>query len=148
MTGLRRRALAPNRRIRRDSAEGGYVAILVLTMVMACGLLVGFLVDGSAELQAMSRADTYASEAARSASIAVGPDASGGDVDTAAAVTAARSYLTDAGVTGTVTVTGPATVEVTVTVTGSTPIAGIAIRQTRSHTAELLAGITTGGTLR
>ena len=40
--------------------------------------------------------------------------------------------------------TGPATVAVSVTVTQATPILGLAIRQTRTHTAQLQIGVTTG----
>ena len=91
-----------------------------------------------------NRADTYSAEAARAASIAVGPVPTGGSADAALAVTAARGYLEQAGAVGTVNVLGPGVVEVSVTVTASTPMLGIAVSQTRTHTAQLLVGVTQG----
>ena len=91
-----------------------------------------------------SRADTSAAEAARAASIAIGPVPTGGSTDAQLAATAARSYLDQAGATGTVIITGPGIVEVSVTVTDSTPMLGIPVSQTRAHTAQLLVGVTSG----
>jgi hypothetical protein len=128
----------------RPDDDIGSVAVLFTFIVIIAGTLVTFLVDAGAQIQAANRADTYSAEAARAATIAVGPVPTGGPADTTAAATAARAYLEQAGAQGTVTVTGPATVAVRVTVTDVTPMLGISVSQTRTHTAQLLVGVTTG----
>jgi Flp pilus assembly protein TadG len=133
----RARACQPN-------LDRGSVAVLFTFIVLIAGTLVTFLVDAGAQIQAANRADTYSAEAARAATIAVGPVPTGGPSDTAAAATAARAYLDQAGARGTVTITGPATVQVSVTVTDATPMLGISVSQTRTHTAQLQVGVTTG----
>lgn len=124
--------------------DRGSVAVLFCFIVLISGVLVTALVDAGTAIQAANRADTYSAEAARAASIAIGPVPTGGSTDAQLAVTAARSYLHQAGVTGTVTVIGPGIVEVSVTVTDSTPLLGIPVSQTRVHTAQLLVGVTSG----
>ena len=131
-------------RARQPNGDCGSVAVLFTFIVLIAGTLVAFLVDAGAQIQAANRADTYSAEAARAATIAVGPIPTGEPSDTAAAATAARAYLDQAGARGTVTITGPATVEVSVTVTDATPMLGISVSQTRTHTAQLLVGVTTG----
>lgn len=138
----------PRTRLRSRDEERGSVAVLFCFLVLIAGVLVTALIDAGTEIQAATRADTYAAEAARAASIAVGPLPAGGSADTALAVTAARSYLDQAGATGTVTVLGPGIVQVSVTVTDSTPLLGIAVSQTRVHTAQLQVGVTRGEGLR
>jgi Flp pilus assembly protein TadG len=120
------------------------VAVLFCFIVLIVGVLVTALVDAGTAIRAANRADTYSAEAARAASIAIGPVPAGGGTDAQLAVTAARSYLDQAGATGTVSVTGPGIVEVRVTVTDSTPLLGIPVSQTRVHTAQLLVGVTSG----
>lgn len=127
---------------RRD--DRGSVAVLFCFIVLIVGVLVTALVDAGTAIQAANRADTYSAEAARAASIAIGPVPTGGSTDAQLAATAARSYLDQAGVTGTVTVTGPGIVAVSVTVTDSTPLLGIPVSETRVHTAQLLVGVTSG----
>ena len=124
--------------------DRGSVAVLFCFIVLIAGVLVTGLVDAATAIQAANRADTYSAEAARAASIAVGPVPTGGSADAELAVTAARGYLEQAGAVGTVSVLGPGTVEVSVTVTASTPVLGISISQTRTHTAQLLVGVTRG----
>ncbi|NEK87846.1 hypothetical protein GCU60_19070 [Blastococcus saxobsidens] len=124
--------------------DRGSVAVLFCFIVLIVGVLVTALVDAGTAIQAANRADTYSAEAARAASIAIGPVPTGGGTDAQLAATAARSYLDQAGATGTVTVTGPGIVEVSVTVTDSTPLLGIPVSQTRVHTAQLLVGVTSG----
>ena len=124
--------------------DRGSVAVLFCFIVLIAGVLVTALVDAGTAIQAANRADTYSAEAARAASIAIGPVPTGGSTDAQLAATAARSYLDQAGATGRVTVTGPGIVEVSVTVTQSTPLLGIPVSQTRVHTAQLLAGVTSG----
>jgi Flp pilus assembly protein TadG len=120
------------------------VAVLFCFIVLIAGVLVTALVDAGTAIQAANRADTYSAEAARAASIAVGPVPTGGTTDAEQAVIAARSYLDEAGATGTVDVLGPGVVQVSVTVTASTPVLGIPVSQTRTHTAQLQVGVTHG----
>jgi Flp pilus assembly protein TadG len=120
------------------------VAVLFCFIVLIAGVLVTALVDAGTAIQAANRADTYSAEAARAASIAVGPVPTGGGADAELALTAARSYLEQAGATGTVDVLGPGVVQVSVTVTASTPLLGIPVSQTRTHTAQLQVGVTHG----
>jgi Flp pilus assembly protein TadG len=124
--------------------DRGSVAVLFCFIVLIAGVLVTGLVDAGTAIQAANRADTYSAEAARAASIAVGPVPSGGPADAELATTAARAYLDQAGATGTVSVLGPGVVQVSVTVTASTPLLGIPVSQTRTHTAQLLVGVTHG----
>ncbi len=131
-------------RPRSHDDERGSVAVLFCFIVLISGVLVTGLVDAGTAIQAANRADTFSAEAARAASIAVGPVPTGGSADAALAVTAARSYLDQAGATGTVDVLGPGVVQVSVTVTASTPLLGISVSQTRAHTAQLLVGVTQG----
>ncbi len=127
----------------RDGDRGS-VAVLFCFIVLIAGTLVTALVDAGTAIQAANRADTYSAEAARAASIAVGPVPSGGSADAQLAMTAARAYLDQAGATGTVSVLGPGVVQVSVTVTASTPLLGLPVRQTRVHTAQLQVGVTHG----
>ena len=120
------------------------MAVLFCFIVLIVGVLVTALVDAGTAIQVANRADTYSAEAARAASIAVGPVPTGGSADVEQAVTAARSYLDQAGATGTVDVLGPGLVQVSVTVTASTPLLGIPVSQTRTHTAQLQVGVTHG----
>jgi Flp pilus assembly protein TadG len=124
--------------------EHGSVAVLFCFIVLIAGILVTALVDTGTAIQAANRADTYSAEAARAASIAVGPVPTGGAADVELATTAARSYLEQAGAAGAVNVLGPGLVQVSVTVTASTPLLGISVSQTRTHTAQLQVGVTSG----
>ena len=124
--------------------DRGSVAVLFCFIVLIVGVLVTALVDAGTAIQAANRADTYSAEAARAATIAIGPVPTGGSTDVHLAATAARAYLDQAGATGTVIITGPGIVEVSVTVTDSTPMLGIPVSQTRAHTAQLLVGVTSG----
>lgn len=107
--------------------------------------LTTFLVDAGTNIQAANKADTYSSEAARAASIAVGPVPTSDGTSTLRAAAAARAYLSQVGISNPqVSVVGPATIRVSVTVTESTPILGISVSQTRTHTAQLQVGVTNG----
>lgn len=123
--------------------DRGSVAVLMCFIVMIGAALVGCLVYAGAGLQAANRADTYSSEAARAASIAIGPVPDAVGDATARAAAAARAYLQEAGATGKVSVTGPATVQVTVTATVES-LFGTPVSQTRTHTAQLQIGVTSG----
>jgi hypothetical protein len=139
ITRARRRTAAT------DPADRGSVAVLVCFIVLITAALATFLVDAAGQIDAATRADTYSSEAARAASIAIGP-APGADGTAALhAAAAARTYLAQAGASNyDVSVVGPATVQISVTVTGSTPMLGLPVSQTRTHTAQLQVGVTRG----
>jgi Flp pilus assembly protein TadG len=128
--------------VHRD--DRGSVAVLMCYIVLLVSTLTGFLVDAGTIIRAANKADTYSSEAARAATIAIGPVPADNDTATLQAAAAARVYLAQADATGTVTVTGPATVQVSVTVAEDTPILGISVAQTRTHTAQLQVGVSTG----
>jgi Flp pilus assembly protein TadG len=128
----------------RRPDDRGSVAVLMCYIVLLGSTLTGFLVDAGTNIQAANKADTYSSEAARAASIAIGPVPADDGTATLQAAAAARAYLARAGASGTVTVTGPATVQVSVTVTEDTPLLSIAVSQTRMHTAQLQVGVTSG----
>ncbi|NEK95143.1 hypothetical protein GCU67_13325 [Modestobacter muralis] len=124
--------------------DRGSVAVLFCFIVLIAGILVTALVDAGTAIQAANRADTYSAEAARAASIAVGPVPTGGAADIQLATSAANSYLAEAGATGSVNVLGPGLIQVSVTVTASTPLLGVQVSQTRAHTAQLQVGVTHG----
>lgn len=124
--------------------DRGSVAVLSCFIVLIAATLAAFLADAGAQIQAANHADTSAAEAARAASIGIGPVPTADGTATRRAAQAARTYLTKAGATGTVRVLGPATVTITVTVTETTPLLGISISQTRTHTAQLHIGVHTG----
>ena len=124
--------------------DRGSVAVLMCYIVLLVSTLTGFLIDTGTNIRAANKADIYSSEAARAATIAIGPVPADNGTATLQAAEAARAYLAQAGATGTVTVTGPATVQVSVTVAEDTPILGISVRQNRTHTAQLQVGVSTG----
>ena len=139
-----RRAAHPRRgRLRPD--DRGSVAVLMCFIVLLGAALGTFLVDAGANISAANKADTYSSEAARAASIAIGPIPTSDGTATLRAAAAARAYLQKVGVrTYDVHVVGPATVRVQVTATDTAPILGFTVSQTRTHTAQLQVGVTNG----
>jgi len=127
-----------------DDAERGSVLIWFVITAPVLLLMAMLVVDGGAKIKAGEQASNYSAEAARTATIAVGPSPASRMIDTRAAVEAAKAYLSAAGVQGTVTVTGPATVKVTVTVDRTAPVSGVTFSITRTATARLLVGVETG----
>lgn len=130
---MRRRTVLPDDR--------GSIATLMCFIVLICTTLTGFVVEVGTRLTVANRADTVAAEAARAASIALGVSTTPDGVLRAEA--AARTYLDTAGAIGTVTVSDGSTVQVSVTVTESTPLLGIDVSATRTHSAQLQVGRTT-----
>ena len=125
--------------------DRGSVAVLMCYIVLLGTTLTTFLVDAGTNIQAANKADTYSAEAARAASIAVGPVPSSDGTSTLRAAAAARAYLSRVGISDPkVTVVGPASIQVSVTVTESTPILGFTVSQTRTHTAQLQVGVSSG----
>jgi hypothetical protein len=111
-------------------------------------LMAGLVVDGAGQLRAAGRADRLAAEAARAAVQAADTRGPALTLDQPAAARAARAYLAAAGVTGTVTTTGPRTVQVTVTVPGHYLILGLVgaadYTATGQAAATLAVGVTAG----
>ena len=130
----------------RADTERGSVLIWFVGTAPVLLLMVALLVDGGAKIQAGEQAATDATQAARAAALAAGPQSVGTATDTGAATTAAQAFLTRAGAEGSVRVTGPATVTVTVTVHRTGPISGATFTITRTATAHLLVGVGTGHT--
>jgi Flp pilus assembly protein TadG len=133
-------------RRRPTDSERGSVSVWVAITTPALLLMLLLVVDGGAKMKAGEQADANAAEAARAATIGIGPRPAGGTADARAAVAAADAYLSRAGVRGTATVTGPVTVTVRVTVTRTGPISGARFTVTRTATAQLLIGVETGHT--
>jgi Flp pilus assembly protein TadG len=104
--------LGARRRARWGGADrqAGSVSLLLVVVVVALFIAVGLVVDGGQKLRAVQRADNAAAEAARAALQSVQPGATVRGqppvVNPQQAISAAQHYLTVAGVTGTVTVTG------------------------------------------
>lgn len=137
-----------NRLRARLSDDCGSVSMLAIVMTFAVIVMVGLAVDGGGKVRALERADDIASEAARAAGQAINTTQAiqGGakTIDPAAAVAAAQSYLTAAGVSGTLNVADDRThVTVTVTIVYHTvflALIGIdTFTCTRSATATLVA---------
>jgi hypothetical protein len=136
---LRTRLTGPG----HDGERGSVLVWFVLTAPVPL-LLAVLVFDGGAKMKAGEQAGFYSGEAARAATVALGPHGQRGAADTRAAEAAANAYLFAAGVTGVTTVTGPSTMTVTVTVTRRGPISGVSFSVTRSATARLLVGVTSG----
>lgn len=130
------------------AGDAGMVTVFTVLAALALLLMVGLVVDGADRLRALGRADRVAAEAARAGAEAADTRGPVLVLDPPAARAAAAAYLRAAGVTGTVTVTGPRTVTVVVTVTGTDLILGLVgpgtYAVTGSAQARLSVGVTTG----
>ncbi|MCG3755819.1 hypothetical protein [Amycolatopsis sp. Poz14] len=131
---------------RKAPQDVGSISVMVAVLVPALLLVFALVVDGSARLRAIARADALAAEGARAANTAVDTRSSRIGIDTATAARTASDYLARAGQTGTVSVTGPRTVGVTVTVTEPAPIGlfGRSIEATSTAVAVLGVGTRDG----
>ncbi|WP_275293506.1 hypothetical protein [Amycolatopsis sp. La24] len=132
---------------RKSLHDAGSTSVLIAVLVPALLLVLALVVDGSARLRAIARADALAAEAARAANTAVDTRGARVAVDSAAAASAAAAYLAHSGHAGQVTVTGPRAVQVVVTVAEPAPIGllGSTIAATGSARAELGVGTRDGG---
>ncbi|WP_166353833.1 pilus assembly protein TadG-related protein [Phytoactinopolyspora limicola] len=114
------------RQTRTRSAERGSVSLALTVLAIALIALIGLVHDGGLKVRAMQRADNAAAEAARAA----GQHITGNDLlgdtglDRPAATAAARSYLKQAGVHGTVAIRGDA---ITVTTHTTEPTVWLSI---------------------
>jgi len=120
----RRTRLNPLRTAPRGAADRGSVAIFVAVITPALLVVFGLVLDLGQELRAQRTAQAAAQEAARAGVEAVDAPRyrSGGGIGVNAgiAAAAARSYLSGAGYSGTVSLPQPATLAVSVTVTQPT----------------------------
>ena len=86
------------------------MSLFLVVAVLALFIAVGLVVDGGQKLRSTQRADDVAAEAARAGVQSVQPAntvrGQPAQVNPEAAISAARHYLSVAGVAGTVTVTG------------------------------------------
>ncbi|GAA3570690.1 hypothetical protein GCM10022222_63490 [Amycolatopsis ultiminotia] len=131
---------------RKTPRDAGSVSIMAAVLAPALLLVFALVVDGSARLRAIARADALAAEGARAANTAVDIRSSSIGIDTTAAARTASGYLAHAGHAGRVTITGPRTVRVTVTVTEPAPIGllGGTIEATSTAVAVLGVGTRSG----
>ena len=144
MIGLWRNTLARlgQRVCTRDEEDRGSILIWFVITAPVIILLAILIVDGGAKVNAGEKASADSAQAARAATLAVGPD--GGSGATQAAVSAANKYLDSAGLNGSTKITGPATVQVSVTISVTGPISGYTWTVTRTSTAKLLVGVEKG----
>ncbi|MFF7074865.1 pilus assembly protein TadG-related protein [Streptomyces pseudovenezuelae] len=136
-------------RTRLDDAGG--ITVFVAVCVIALIGIIGIAVDGGSKMRATERADYIAGEAARAGGQAIDPaEAISGTaivVDPQDAAAAAQAYLSSAGATGTVSVSGDGKT-LTVDVTGSydtkfLSVVGIGSLSVTGHgKATLLHGVT------
>lgn len=131
---------------RTTPRDTGSVSVIVAVLVPALLLVFALVVDGSARLRVIARADALAAEAARAANTAVDTRSPAVSIDTTTAGRTAADYLARAGYPGQVSVAGPRAVRVTVTVVESTPIGllGGTAEATGTALAELGVGTRTG----
>nr|WP_042186880.1 hypothetical protein [Kibdelosporangium sp. MJ126-NF4]CEL17641.1 hypothetical protein [Kibdelosporangium sp. MJ126-NF4] len=123
------------------TVDRGSLTVFMAGFLGVMMLMFAFVMDNHVQLQTIAQADALAAEGARAALTAVDTRGSTVEVDMAAAVAAAQSYLAHVGSSGTVRITAPRTVEVVVTV--SEPaifgLFGSQFSATGSATAELQA---------
>lgn len=99
---------SPATPLERDRESGAF-SFYAIGVVMVLALVIGLLVDGSSKIQAINDAQSAAQEAGRAAGQNLTPDAITGraaNVDPGQAAVAAQSYLAQAGVDGSVSVSG------------------------------------------
>ncbi|WP_116202353.1 hypothetical protein [Amycolatopsis circi] len=123
--------------------DTGSASVLVAVLVPALLLVLALVVDGSARLRVIARADAIAAEAARAANTAVNTRGPLVAVDTTTAANTATAYLARSGRSGTVSVVGPRAVRVTVTVTEPTTVGLLGRTATATGTALAVLGVGT-----
>jgi len=103
----------------RQRDQSGSISMMFVVLMAGFAIMTGLVVDGIGRLQAEQRLDAIAQEAARAGGQAINPGAAVSGqriyVTPAAAEAAADSYLSQVGMSGTVTVSANGE-EVTVTV--------------------------------
>lgn len=133
-------AVSQSRRSWRGSSDDGSVTVFVAILIPALLVVIGLVVEGAAQLRAISRADAVAAEAARAAETALDTRGRTVTVHTRTAVAAARAYLKQAGQPGRIEVAGPDIVTVSVTVTLPSAL-GLSGPHTATGTATARLGV-------
>lgn len=114
-----RRKGAARRRVVPPRDERGSTALFYVVIVFALFATIGLVVDGGGKIRALQQADSVAYEAARAGGQAVqGPEAvqgNGATIDAGKARSAAQSYLSAAGVRGSVDIVDGTRLRVTTT---------------------------------
>jgi hypothetical protein len=133
----------------RSTDDSGRISVFVAIALTGVLVLIGMVVDGGGKLRSRQQADNVAAEAARAAGQAIDPTLAipGGEklIDPGPATAAAREYLSDAGVTGTVTVAPDRRrVEVVVTITRQTSMLSLIGIDSSTVTGRATAELVTG----
>lgn len=125
-----------------ERRDDGSITVLAAAILPALLLMVALVVDGAAQMQAITRADAIAAETARAAETAIDTRGNTITIDAGAAVSAARSYLQGSGNPGTVTIENGHDVRVETSVTEPAPIGLLTatIHATGEATAHLAVG--------
>lgn len=130
--------------------DQGTVTLFVIVIFVALLAAIGLVIDGDTKIRAARESTAVAEEAARAGAGHININrayAHGGHftIDRDAAASAARTYLTTTGHTGTVDVTRPHQIRVTVTIskpaTFLTLIGITEIHVTKTASARLVPGI-------
>lgn len=117
----------------RSDERGAMITLAAAVLVPALLVMIGLVVDGGGKVAASREADAAAYSAVRYGGEAASVDTAIGNAPTVVAAQAARSYLTQAGVPGTVTVhAGKITVSTT-TSYNTIFLAMIGINQLTGH---------------
>ncbi|MEV4575073.1 pilus assembly protein TadG-related protein [Nonomuraea jabiensis] len=133
------------------NTERGSVTVFTAVIAFVLLLCAGLMVDGGAKIQAYREAYAVAEEAARAGAgqMNISHAYTNGrfEIDTNQALTAARSYLSTAGHTGTISTSGNQ-VRVTVTVSRPTTLISLigigTVSATATATARMFHGIEQG----
>lgn len=140
----------PKPRSEYRRGDRGSITLFVIVMFIAIAAAAGLVIDGGTKLRTAREASAVAEEAARAGAGQIDRSRAYRDgrqfvIDPQAAISAARSYLSRSGDTGSVSVTGAHTIRVTVTISRPTallPAIGIDhMSVTKTATAELVQGI-------
>ena len=127
--------------------ERGEASLFVLLLIPAMIVMIGLVVDGGQKTHADQTAQTAAVAAARAATDAAATDQLAGQTGTTDAVRAARSYLNQAGVTGSVQATAGGRVSITTSQTAQTRFLSlIGITNVTGHGHAESTLVPTGGT--
>jgi len=145
----------------RCDRERGSITLMLAALSVALIALAGIVIDGGAKLRAAENADAVAQEAARAGAGIVNQSTAYSTgtfvVDQSQAITAARAYLAaaaraylaDGSLQGSVAAQGTESIRVTVTVSEPTSVLSIigidSMRSTGAATASLVTGVTGPG---
>ena len=129
--------------------ERGEVSELAIVILVALFLVIGLVVDGGAKMNAAAEASATAQDAARVGAQpleSLPSDTQPAQLSASGAATAAESYLSQAGATGSARVIDPTTIEVTVTSSEDTVFLGLigihSVSATRTARVDLIQGQT------